>query len=209
MEQVLIVAKTHMQTGVCTGGLVCANQKNVRLLSAQGWHQPEDTALDVGQLWEMKLKPKASIVPPHVEDMCVCEQRFVRQQRDMRETLLALVLPWEGGPEILFNGLLIIGENSAYIARGRALPAGSTGYWLPNRPLTLAYRHGKPYYRMDHDLVQSRRYPRAALYISYVGYTMPVMHIRPKTLVRVSLSRWWVGESNEERCYLQLSGWYG
>lgn len=48
--------------------------------------------------------------------------------------------------------------------------------------------------------------------IPYVGFE-PAVDLIPKgTLVRVSLARWWRPHDSppdmEERCYLQLSGWY-
>lgn len=45
--------------------------------------------------------------------------------------------------------------------------------------------------------------------IKYVGFAEPINKIPAGTLVRVSLARWWrPTETSEERCYLQLSGWY-
>ena len=209
MEIVLIVAKTHMQTGACIGGLTYSGKKSVRLLTERGLHYPEDTQFEVGQIWEMELRPKTSPVPPHIEDTYVCGERLIGQLASVREMLLQLVQPWRGGPEVLFDGLLVMGKRAAYIGRKRELPACSTGYWLPDRPLTLVYQHGKPYYRIDDDFGRIRRFSQGALHIHYGGFGMPVMHIRAQTLVRVSLSRWWVGpDTDEERCYLQLSGWY-
>jgi len=45
--------------------------------------------------------------------------------------------------------------------------------------------------------------------LPYVGFASPVDTIPAGTLLRVSLARWWdkYGET-EERCSLQLSGWY-
>ena len=48
--------------------------------------------------------------------------------------------------------------------------------------------------------------------LKYVGEESPIKVIPAGTLVRLSLARWWRPEDSEpnfeERCYLQLSGWY-
>ena len=48
--------------------------------------------------------------------------------------------------------------------------------------------------------------------LKYVGEESPIKVIPAGTLVRLSLARWWRPEKSEpnfeERCYLQLSGWY-
>ena len=44
----------------------------------------------------------------------------------------------------------------------------------------------------------------------YVGFEEAVETIPAGTLVRVSLARWWdTNGTTEDRCSLQLSGWYG
>ena len=45
----------------------------------------------------------------------------------------------------------------------------------------------------------------------YVGFADPIERIPKGALVRVSLARWWRPDDApdmEERCYLQLSGWF-
>ena len=46
--------------------------------------------------------------------------------------------------------------------------------------------------------------------ITFVGFQNPVQLISAGTLLRISLARWWAPNDDdvEERCYLQLSGWY-
>lgn len=45
--------------------------------------------------------------------------------------------------------------------------------------------------------------------IKFVGYQDPVDVIPSDTIIRLSLANWWNGDgSGENRCYLQLSGWY-
>ena len=48
--------------------------------------------------------------------------------------------------------------------------------------------------------------------MKYVGEESPIKVIPAGTLVRLSLARWWTPDSEPndgEKCYLQLSGWYG
>lgn len=41
------------------------------------------------------------------------------------------------------------------------------------------------------------------------GFQTPLDYIPQGTVLRMSLANWWKkGDSDEERCYLQLSGWY-
>jgi hypothetical protein len=45
--------------------------------------------------------------------------------------------------------------------------------------------------------------------IPYVGFAEPLSEIPANTLIRVSMCRWWRREEyEEEKCYLQISGWY-
>jgi putative nucleic acid modification protein with dual OB domain len=93
-----------------------------------------------------------------------------------------------------------------YISRSTGIPKSSTGYWLPNRPLTLTYRYEKPYYQIKYDIYNDYQ---GTLSIPYVGFADPIQQIPVSALIRISLARWWIPTGiNEERCYLQLSGWY-
>ncbi len=224
-DRVLIVAKTRMQQGICVSALARGSHKSLRLRTADSSCQPEDTPFKIGQVWDIEYRRADHIVPPHVEDVCVCKQRYVGQQAKLREILLQRMTPWQGGPEALFDGLLEIRNMTAYIGHTKGLPPGSTGYWLPDRPFTLVYRRGKPYYWLaneggegDDEQHQASGHlheqdtsvaGKQRLYIRYVGLARPLTQIAPGTLLRVSLARWWVPpEVDEERCYLQLSGWY-
>jgi hypothetical protein len=80
----------------------------------------------------------------------------------------------------------------------------STGFWLPDRPLTLQEEAAGRHYYVYPGLGGVRR-------LRYVGATEPLLEIREDQLVRVSLARWWQPDDDpamELRCYLQLSGSY-
>jgi len=206
MERVLIVAKTHMGNDACVGGLALDTNRNVRLLRPGGFHQPENTRFEVGQIWELDLHLPSRVTPPHVEDVIVTEERYIGQQPDLRNFLMQRVQPWQSGPDKLFDGLLVIEGTSGYICRRNGIPKCSVGYWLPGNSLTMTLKNNKPSYQISGE--SSSRYKRS-LAIKYVGFSNPIYRIPAGSLLRVSLARWWVPpESNEERCYLQLSGWY-
>jgi hypothetical protein len=206
VERVLIVAKTRMSSAACVSGLTRDTNRSIRLLGPNRSNQPRNTSFDVGQVWELEFHQSPQITPPHVEDVIVTREDYVGQQANLRTILMQRVQPWQGEPEHLFDELLVIDNTSSYISRSTGIPKNSTCYWLPNRPLTLTLRNEKPYYQIKYDIYNNYQ---GTLSIPYVGFADPIQQIPVKSLVRVSLARWWIPSGvNEERCYLQLSGWY-
>lgn len=196
---VLIVSKTHAGTKWCIGGLT-AGGVSLRLQTATGDFQPANTPLQVGQVWEMAYQPPAAPRrAPHVEDVLVQTMTLVGTQANLAAHLARRVAIWRGGPGVLFGGGLgFTGSRSAYINE-RAVPAMSTGYWMPDAPLVLDGGHYV--YRLGH--VEAR--------FKYVGAVPAIPVIPVGTLVRVSLAGWWRPDDApdfEERCYVQVSGWY-
>jgi ATP-dependent DNA helicase RecQ len=210
MEKVLIVARTRAGNGVEIGGLTREQNRSVRVLPPEGQSHPADTRLDVGQVWEFEFHDAPDVKPPHVEDIIVSSGKRAGFVSNMREVLLEHIQPWEGGPEQLYDGLLTIVNGKAYISEQNELPPASTGFWLPDRPLTLNFQSNppKPYY----SLVLGEATTKSAvefLNIPFVGFAEPIKQIPAGTLVRVSLARWFDQNGRtERRCYLQLSGWY-
>src|SRR5579863_684231 len=201
-----------MSGGVCVGGLTRDTNRNVRLISPGRTNQPEDTAFDIGQVWELDFHNVADTTPPHVEDVIVTGQRLVGHVSNMRDTLLPRIHPWQGGPEQLFDRCLCLKGTGGYISASGSIPRCSTGYWLPdrtlslNKPLVADMQNNKLYYEMLRIADNGRP---AMLSIKYVGFAEPINKLLVGTLLRVSLARWWKPtETSEERCYLQLSGWY-
>lgn len=209
MARVLIVAKTRMGNSTCVGGLNLEKNQSIRLLCSDGSNQPNTTRFEVGQVWELAFQPDSGITPPHVEDVRVMQEIYIGPALNLRNLLMQRVQPWQGGPDQLFEGKLTV-ERTGYISRIGSLPSCSTGYWQPNYPLslTLNFREGQPYYQI---ITQPEEiFPAVRkLFIKYVGFADPIGLIPAGTLVRVSLARWWQRPAiEEERCYLQLSGWY-
>jgi len=214
MERVLIVARTRMGSGVCVGGLALDTNRSVRLLTREATLQPRLTEFQVGQIWEVDFRKVAHVESPHVEDVTVFSKRLLEKVDSMRETLMPLIHPWTGGPESLFDGMLTIDRARCYVSRSGPIPQRSTGYWLLDRPLVFDKEHVdktqiKHNYLMEYkENVGGRTYTRT-LTIPFVGYALPIDKIPAGTLARVSLARWFAPASvGEERCYLQLSGWY-
>jgi ATP-dependent DNA helicase RecQ len=202
MKQVLIVSKTRMSDGFCVSGLTASNQ-SIRLKSTERHNQAVDTEFEIGQLWEMEFQEDPNAEPPHVEDVYVTQKKYIREIPNLRATLLKRVQPWIGDPKNLFDQNITIEYNKAYIAKSGSIPPYSTGYWIPDRPLIWRQDpvKNKYFYEIEHNYAQ-----RETIRIPFVGIIPPLAQIRPNTLVRVSLARWLPPYNN--RCYLQISGWY-
>ena len=201
--KVLIVAKTHMSDRACVGAMIYDTGQSIRLLQPDGSNQPEETPFNVGQVWDLELRKRPDPIPPHVEDVLVLRQQYWGTQQNLGGFLRSKISPWTGDPSSLYQGLLRFTQNgSGYISQRIGIPRCSTGYWIPDRPLTRVTANNKARYQY-----QSEPSP---ICITYVGFQPPVNLIPAGTLVRVSLARWWAPEDSdiEERCYLQLSGWY-
>ena len=210
MERVLIVAKTHMKNGVCVSALTRNTNRHLRLIPPGRLNQPYNTQFEIGQTWDIEFREDREITLPHTEDVTIVRQEYVSQVTDMRAILEKRVQIWHGGPESIFDGLLTLENTSASIAKSGEIPKRSTGYWMPANELCLSYSpDGKPRYNADYRLRHNGVSRWRTLHIPYVGFTKPITFIPKETLVRVSLARWWKYDgASEDKCYLQLSGWY-
>lgn len=202
---VLIVAKTHLTVGVCIGALA-ENGRFLRLMDETGAHQPFNCPYEIKQVWELTLRKANNIKPPHVEDVKVLHKEYKRTLVNGRTMYQVLekckVKIWKGNPDVLFDGnLLWTAKGSGYLTRQGAIPDNSVGFWIPDRDLVMYQVYEKIRYRYPS--------PRGLRSLPYVGFEKPAELIPAGTVLRVSLARWWDKEGeNEERCSLQLSGWY-
>lgn len=198
---VLIVGRTKMSgANRCIGGLA-HDGSSVRLVKQSGqWDTT--SGFDVGDIWDIDFKPMKGLVYPHTEDVLVNKFSYVGQQQGLAAHLLSRVKPWRGGIDQVFEGRLgFTGSGNGYISQTRGVPCYSTWYWVADEDLTLR-DDGKHY---DYP----GRYSSKGM--SYVGEPAAIPVIPAGTLVRLSLARWWKPqdiEDLEERCYLQLSGWF-
>ena len=94
-----------------------------------------------------------------------------------------------------FQGTLNFVGTKNYVNRAN-IPSYSTEFWIADKDLTHSIQFDKHYYYYD------------SVRIKFVGFQTPVNRIPAGTIIRLSLANWWDDGSGEERCYLQLSGWY-
>jgi len=200
---VIIVSKTRMSNAACVGG-VLANGKFVRLLNSDGYNQDSDTELKIGDVWTIEFEERIEKRPPHIEDILVSSMTFKFSFDSISKMVTYLkeklkVKIWRGSTEVLFDGKIQwTSSGSGYISETGEIPDNSVGFWIPDQDLP----------RKDYNKKVRYSYPLRWRNISYVGYQNPVDKIPANSLVRVSLARWWSPNEDEERCYLQLSGWY-
>ncbi len=204
--EILITSKTHKGKAACVGGLFLANNRLVRLLNPGNWDQYADTDFNIGDIWDIEFYDRQDIEPPHIEDIIIQYKQYLRQVDDISAFLLNCgVTIFRGAPNQIFNGKLgWTGNGGGYLGNRDNLPANSVGFWISDKDLTLD-QDGKHYnYPSDNIFAQTKRFP-------YVGFAPKVNIIPQGTLLRISLARWWKPEDSDllERCYLQLSGWYG
>ncbi|MGD2110759.1 MAG: hypothetical protein PVI86_15380 [Phycisphaerae bacterium] len=167
--------------------------------------QPESTEFAIGQCWTITYTQCKNLVPPHVEDVEVSSKQLKSGDADCASLILQVLEPWTGSPDVLFDGRVgATGAGRGYVSKATGIPKGSVGFWTPDRKLLRRTDdHGRKYYRYSG---QSR-----VKELRYVGFDDPVSSVERGTLIRVSLATWWRPEEAvdlEERCYLQLSGWY-
>lgn len=198
MSRVLIVSKTRMRGDhVCVGGHdLNESMRSVRLLQPDGKNMPADTRFEIGQVWDLDYEPAPDVRPPHVEDVLVNPEgaRHIDTVQSLGAFLRERVSMWTG---TMFEGrLLRTNSGTGYVPIDGPFPSCSTGYWLPDEPLSF---DGASRYVFRAD--GGRR-------IRYVGVAEAIARIEPGTLVRVSLARPWTPSNAPAGLYLQISGWY-
>lgn len=191
-------------TYCCVGGLELRTNRSLRLLQPNGQNMPDNMPLEVGEIWEMDYVPRQNPRPPHTEDVLLRRYDYLRRQPNLSAFIRKRVHPWQGSPEQLFEGKLCsTPSGSGFVSAERGVPSQSTGYWISDQDLVVEEQFGRLRYIYPVD--------QGVRSLPYVGLGEPVDCIPQGTLLRVSLARWWRREDNldvEERCYLQLSGWY-
>lgn len=204
---VLIVGRTKMAgVGRCIGGLA-ADGSSLRLLKPSGSNWDVSAPFQIGQLWELTYVAAGKPTAPHVEDVIVSNFKYVNavcpSSPKLARILTKGIVPWRGSIDQIFGGLLgFTSSNNGYICHRLGVPQQSTWLWISDKDLTL--RDDGRHYDYPYSAFQNRG-------LSYVGEQEPVAILAAGTLLRVSLARWWRPEDAggmEERCYLQLSGWF-
>ncbi|WP_288856448.1 hypothetical protein [uncultured Bacteroides sp.] len=200
MATVLIVSKTKMANGVCVGGINEQNGELIRLHNERGGNLTADVPYEIGDRWEMTVETAWNVrEAPHVED----KQTSPIKKLDnvgisgivnyVRTHNLGNRL-YKGHLNGTFDGCL---QSKIYVTRDK-VPGFSTQFWVSDESLTHVVSFEKDYYIYR------------GLKIKYVGFLPPVASIPAGTIVRLSLANWFDGKGawSDERCYLQISGWY-
>lgn len=202
--KVLIVAKTRQGSGACVGGITF-DGRSVRLIPASGdTHEGANMEYNVGDVWEVDTVAPEQVVPPHVENIVVRSKRRLGPMTGFERFIERHMPPRVGGPETLYEGLAQTALGGAlYIAEHCGVPPYSTLFWRPDRPLTRVQESKRLRYRYPA--------PNGGHTLTFVGFQEPIDEIPAGALVRVSLAHWWRRDDRpdeEQRCYVQLSGYF-
>lgn len=200
MTTVLIVSKTKMANGVCIGGINEQSGELIRLHNERGGNLTTDAPYEIGDRWEMSVETAWNVrKAPHIEDKQTIPIRKIENVGIygiidyVRNHNLGNRL-YIGSLNGTFDGCL---QSRIYVTRD-CVPSFSTQFWIPDKTLKHVVSFKKDYY-----IYQD-------LKIKYVGFLPAVEKILAGDLVRLSLANWFDGNGEwlEERCYLQISGWY-
>lgn len=204
--EVLILSKTkYGTTQVCVGG-ICVNSKQfVRLLNQGGYYQPADTKFNIGDIWDINFTVNPYRKEPHNEDVTIHSFTFVRKIYPLETFIKNMGVPiWKNNIANIFEGKILWQANGkGYFSENiKNYPNHSVGFWISDVDL----KHQKVGHQ-DFYIYQNNGISRQ---IVYKG-NQSILPVIPKgRLIRLSLAKWWKPEDSdiEERCYLQLSGWY-
>ncbi len=215
---VLIVAKTRRGCGACVGAIT-ADGRSLRLEAANAaTDEHGGMEYQVGEVWKIDAAPHPHIVPPHVETVVVYGKRRLRDSADPIGAIEKCMPPVCGGIDALYEGLVqTTAAGALYITHTTGVPSRSTLFWRPDRPLRLVDSGVRLHYCYDGDHKDSENHEgheerdECERRFAFVGFQEPLPEIPAGALVRISLAHWWRPRDHpeeEERCYLQLSGWF-
>ncbi|MGI8999104.1 MAG: hypothetical protein ACR2GO_05290 [Candidatus Limnocylindria bacterium] len=179
--------------------------RSIRIQPQLGHAHPHDAPYQLGDVWDIPLQPTPSLRPPHVEDLVLTGPgRRIDRLADVGSWIMQGVTPWRGSATAVFDATLRRSESGRAFVGREGIPSGSVGFWLPDRPLVRAERGERPphYVYTDHDGLRWR--------FSYAGAAPSLRIVPARSLVRLSLARWWAPDDGSlpEACYAQVSGWY-
>lgn len=202
MDTILIVSRTQMRNGVCVGGVNERTGELVRIHNERGGNLLADAPYQIGDRWDMNVATAWNVRErPHVEDKQTSPIRkidnvgiagiidFVKSHNlGSRLTV--------GDLSQAFEGCLVLQGTKNFVNHANT-PSFSTQFWIADTDLIHTESFDKHYFYYNQ------------IRIKYVGYQPIVSRIPAGTIIRLSLANWWDGDgSGEERCYLQISGWY-
>lgn len=214
MTQVIIVSKTRMANdNVCVGGIDFDNKRSVRLLNEKGYHElQEECPYDIWDVWNIDYISSNQRPAPHVEDVNVFNRSKkgvlkseLRSTEEFAKLLRQSNIPvFSGGLLNCFDGKLKCTQYGTLYINEKNVPQYSTCFWICDRPVRRRDFRGKVRYNYN-DGTRDWGYN-----IAYVGLSEPAAQIQGGSLIRLSLAHWWSPDDSEdeERCYLQLSGYF-
>jgi hypothetical protein len=204
MATILIVSKTQMKNGVCIGGINESNGEFIRIHDENGANLKSDAPYEIGDRWNLNIQTAWNVRPvPHTEDKQTSPinkienvgiQGIIRYVRDHVYNLGKRIT--QGSIKNTFDGRIKFLGTKNFVNR-EDIPSFSTQFWIPDKDLTHVVWYKNHYYMYED------------IRIKFVGFQTPIDYIPAGTIIRLSLANWWNGDgSGEDRCYLQLSGWY-
>jgi len=196
---------------ICIGGIDLDKSISVRLLDRNGYHEPkEDCPYNLNEIWDVEYIHSPRHLP-HSEDVRVISRTRYGVLKDELSILDILekfnFKVYTGSITKTFEGRLkSTNSGTLYVSNSenKGIPQNSTCFWICDIEIRRKDYQDKIRYNYD-DGTRQWGYS-----ISYVGLEENPVQIIPKgTLVRLSLAHWWKPQNSEdeERCYLQLSGW--
>jgi len=207
--KVLIVSKTHMNTGVCVGGITL-DGRFVRLLDNNEHNQSNDCPFQIYECYDITFIERPSLTPPHTEDILIQSSINAGRLKDGIKMIDFLtkknVSICKGKIDNLFDKCLKFTSNGSGFINSSNVPQNSVSFWIADKDLIKSIdSKGKVRYIYQSDDPWS-----SDIKIKYVGLQTAKDIIPKGTLLRVSLARWWKPDDIEVecRCYLQLSNWY-
>lgn len=210
MSKVLIVSKTKMaQQKVCVGGIDVERHRSLRLMNENGYHETlEECPYNIFDVWDLEYIDTSTRPLPHSsEDVNVSQRKRVdilKRDIDLIDFLRKSGAKiYYGHIKNVFNGYLkSTGSGSLFISTPQ-VPNHSTCFWICDQDIVRKNHQGKIkfHYKDDNHTWGYN--------ISYVGLEDDPVDIIPQgSLIRLSLAHWWSPGDTEERCYLQLSGYF-
>lgn len=204
MATVIIVSRTQMANGVCVGAVIESTGELIRVHNERGGNLTSDAPYKVGDRWDMDVENAWNARPiPHVEDKQTTPirkidnigiegvKRFIRNNSFGRKLTV-------GALSDTFEGKLHLEGTNNYINRN-GIPGFSTQFWISDKDLVhVVNTYGNK---------TTHYYMYGNIRLKFVGFQEHVSRIQAGTIIRLSLANWWDGQG-EDRCYLQLSGWY-
>lgn len=209
MSNVLIVSRTKMSNNnVCVSGIVEETGESIRIHTSKGGNLHKDSPYQIGDRWEMIVESAWNARQyPHTEDRNVTPIKKIGNinLKEIANFVSKNGRVVKGSISDLFNKVIIfegvIPQSGFITPKSNNVPDHSVEFWISDTDLIKreeTYEGKKQIY-----------YLYSWYKIKYVGFQEAIDNIPKGTVIRISLANWWKKDPlSEERCYLQLSGWY-